>query len=67
MRKSTLQSLISAVLLVIAPLPKDIARPATVGAWQVVAQLSTLFVAPGRAREFLHQVVLFVSAARRGD
>ena len=49
MRNNTLQSLISAVLLVIAPLPKLSANPATVCAWQLVAQLSTLLV-PTAAR-----------------
>jgi len=47
-----LQSLISAALLVIAPLPKDVARPATLGACQVVAQLSTLLVDPAVRASF---------------
>src|SRR3989338_6441076 len=44
MRKMSLQSLISLMELVIEPLPNDIARPATVGACQVRAHWSTLFV-----------------------
>jgi hypothetical protein len=35
-----------------APLPKDIARPATVGACQVLAQLSTLLVDPAVRASF---------------
>ena len=47
---------------VMAPLPKEAARPATVEECQRRAQWSTLFVPIDRADELLKQVVFLVGA-----
>ena len=52
MRNSVWTFLISPMELVMAPEPKAAARPATVGAWQVVAHWSTLFVPPAARASF---------------
>ncbi len=64
-RSMTVHS-ISSMVLVIAPLPNEVARPATVAACQRRAQWSTLLV-PITARKFLEEVVLFVGALGRGE
>ena len=52
--------------LVIAPLPKAAARPATVEECQSRAQWSTLFVSNCRPGKFLQQIILLVGHLGRG-